>query len=59
MHRFCAASCAEARSQLTLAPVRSSSFPEGSAVNTLKLRALPYVGALTVIASLAGYMGGR
>jgi len=29
------------------------------AMNNLKLRALPYVGALTVIASLAGYMGGR
>jgi len=28
-------------------------------MNNLKLRALPYVGALTVIASLAGYVGGR
>jgi len=28
-------------------------------MHNLKLRALPYVGALTVIASLAGYMGGR
>jgi len=28
-------------------------------VHSLKLRALPYVGALTVIASLAGYAVGR
>jgi hypothetical protein len=34
-------------------------LPREAQMNTLKLRALPYVGALTVIASLAGYMGGR
>jgi hypothetical protein len=28
-------------------------------MNNLKLRVLPYAGVLTVIASLAGYYGGR
>lgn len=28
-------------------------------MNNLKLRVLPYAGALTVLASLAGYFGGR
>jgi len=28
-------------------------------MNNLKVRALPYAGALAVIASLAGYVGGR
>jgi hypothetical protein len=32
---------------------------EGSTMNNLKLRVLPYAGVLTVIASLAGYYGGR
>jgi hypothetical protein len=29
------------------------------AMNNLKLRALPLVGALSLIASMAGYLGGR
>lgn len=32
---------------------------EGIVMNNLKLRVLPYAGVLTVIASLAGYYGGR
>lgn len=30
-----------------------------AAMNNLKMRVLPYAGVLTVIASLAGYYGGR
>lgn len=59
MHRFCATSRAEAQDQLTLAARCSSTFNGRLAMNNLKLRALPYAGALVVIASLAGYVGGR
>jgi hypothetical protein len=59
VHRFCATSRAEPRQELTLAALYPSTLPREAHMNTLKLRALPYVGALTVIASLAGYMGGR
>jgi hypothetical protein len=60
VHRFCATSCAEARRELTLAARYPSTFSFGRlAMNNLKLRALPYAGVLTVIASLAGYYGGR
>jgi hypothetical protein len=60
VHRFCATSCAEPRSQLTLAARYPSTFPfRRIPMTNLKLRALPYAGVLTVIASLAGYYGGR
>jgi hypothetical protein len=32
---------------------------ESRLMNNLKLRALPLVGALSLIASMAGYLGGR
>jgi hypothetical protein len=59
VHRFCATSCAEPQSKPTLAAHYPSNFLWRPAMNNLKLRALPYVGALTVIASMAGYFGGR
>jgi hypothetical protein len=59
MHRFCATSRAETPSQLTLAARCSSTFNGRLAMNNLKLRALPLVGALSLIASMAGYLGGR
>jgi hypothetical protein len=58
MHRFRAAFCAEPRAQLTLASHRNPTSREAF-VHSIKLRALPYIGALTFIASVAGYMGGR
>lgn len=40
--------------------IRPQTSPTGgTAMNNLKLRVLPYAGVLTVIASLAGYYGGR
>jgi hypothetical protein len=40
--------------------IRPQTSPHGRpAMNNLKLRVLPYAGVLTVIASLAGYYGGR
>jgi hypothetical protein len=61
VHRFCATSRAEPRVELTLAARHpSTSLRLGRlAMNNLKLRVLPYAGALTVLASLAGYFGGR
>jgi hypothetical protein len=60
VHRFCATSRAEAPRQLTLAARHSSTnFSREAVMNNLKLRVLPYAGVLTVIASLAGYYGGR
>jgi hypothetical protein len=59
MHRFCATSRAEPRSQLTLAARYPSTVFRRLAMNNLKLRALPYAGVLVAIASVAGYMGGR
>jgi hypothetical protein len=59
VHRFCAASRAEALSQLTLAARYPSTSFRRLAMNNLKLRALPYAGVLVAIASLAGYVGGR
>jgi hypothetical protein len=60
VHRFCATSRAEPRTELTLGTRHPSTFAFWeAAMNNLKLRALPYAGVLTVIASLAGYYGGR
>jgi hypothetical protein len=59
VHRFCAAFRAEPRAKLTLACGCPSTAPGGPQVHSIKLRALPYIGALTFIASVAGYMGGR
>ena len=61
VHRFCATSRAEPRAELTLAARHPSTnfTPREAVMNNLKLRVLPYAGVLTVIASLAGYYGGR
>jgi hypothetical protein len=39
--------------------IRPQTSSGGPAMNNLKMRVLPYAGVLTVIASLAGYYGGR
>jgi len=59
VHRFRQAFRAEARTNHTLGSRHSSSKTREVAVKSLKLRALPYAGALTLIASMAGYLGGR
>jgi hypothetical protein len=60
VHRFCATSRAEPQRQLTLAArYPSKNFSGGTAMNNLKLRALPYAGVLVAIASMAGYVGSR
>jgi hypothetical protein len=60
LHRFCATSRAEPQAEHTLAArYPSNQHSGGCPMTNLKLRALPYAGVLTLVASMAGYIGTR